>query len=339
MQQSNLAEFILKLRKLQKLSLFLLFINIISIASLYFILVAPAFMADSLSNPAVVKFMGSTEFKQIVEPYFAELNEYDRDPTRQPKPTVDLLVTDPSQFGLVVQVDLYLKPQDESSTDGRTRYRYDNKVRVRPAIELLVIFVGLELVLVSLLVWGLRHKPDPVQAKFESIVLEGYFFPAASDMEDTPAAQNALLHLLDRFYVYARELQATPRAGHAAWKITDEYDVQQALCALLRTHFDSVKPEETTPSIAGSSSRIDFLLVNERTGVEAKMMRNSLTERELGKQLLLDVAHFPAHSKCKSLIFLIYDPTHMICDPASLRKEVIEAAHEFPVEVVYSPPR
>lgn len=339
MQKQELAELILKNRHYRKISLFLLFSNIVSLAVLYFNLVSPALMSDNLMNPAFLKFMASTEFNQIVRPRFDALEAYNEAPTLHSRPKSSLLVTDPSQFGVIVKVEYSLAPQHEASPDGAPRYRYDTHIRVRPALGSLAGFAGLEIVLISLLVWGLRGKRDPVHAEFESEVLRGYYFPEASETADTPAAHEALLRLLTRFHVYAKELQAQPRAGHSAWKITDEYDVQHALCALLRTHFDNVKPEETTPSLAGSSSRVDFLLVNERTGVEAKMMRDSLTERKLGEQLLLDVAHFPSHPQCESLIFLIFDPTHMIRDPVGLREGVIDAARGFPVEILYSPPR
>lgn len=41
--------------------------------------------------------------------------------------------------------------------------------------------------------------------------------------------------------------------------IQDEYDVQDYLHALLKILFDDIRPEEFSPSYAGSSSKIDFL--------------------------------------------------------------------------------
>jgi hypothetical protein len=40
--------------------------------------------------------------------------------------------------------------------------------------------------------------------------------------------------------------------------VQDEYDVQDILKALLRVHFNDVRPEEPNPSIAGQSPRVDF---------------------------------------------------------------------------------
>lgn len=338
MQNDKLAKLILTSRRYQNVLLFLLFVNIVVLAVLYCRYVSPALMPDKPTNPAFVEFMASTAYQQLIVPHFVALKTYNEAPNQHSRPNATLLATDPSQFGVIVDVQYSLQ-QHEASSDGVPRYRYDTHIRVRPSFDSLAKFAGVEIVLTGLLVWGLRAKRDPLQDEFEALVLRGYYFPEESETANTPAAHEALLRLLSRFHVYAKELQAQPRAGHSAWKITDEYDVQHALCALLRTHFDNVKSEETTPSHAGSSSRVDFLLVNERMGVEAKMMRDSLSERKLGEQLLLDVVHFPRHPQCESLIFLIYDPAHMIRSPVSLRIEIIEAARGFPIDVLYSPPR
>lgn len=337
MNSKTFADLILKARRYRRWTPFLVLANMVLLAALYLTLVSPAFMPDDILNPAYVNFMTSAEYKQSVPPLFDALQTYENDPIRQRPPTEQLLASDPTQFGIVVHVEYRLAQQDASS-DGSRHYRYDTHVRVRVALGTLAGFIGVE-ILIGLLAFVLSRKGEPVLVEFEEEVLRGYFFPQESESADTPAAHGALLHLLDRFHAYAKELQAQRRAGRIAWQIDDEYDVQHALCALLRAHFDNVKPEETTPSLAGSSSRMDFLLVNERTGIETKMMRESLDDRKLGAQLLLDVAHFPSHSQCESLIFLVHDPCYAIRNPAGLRDEVIAAAGGFPVEIVYSPPR
>ena len=64
----------------------------------------------------------------------------------------------------------------------------------------------------------------------------------------------------------------------------DEYDVQDLMHAILRLHFDDVRPEEWTPSYAGKSSRIDFLLPGERTIIEVKMTRHGLGQKEVADE-------------------------------------------------------
>jgi hypothetical protein len=50
------------------------------------------------------------------------------------------------------------------------------------------------------------------------------------------------------------------RKGAQALSFTTEYDVQDLLHALLRPWIADIRPEEFTPSYAGSSTRMDFLL-------------------------------------------------------------------------------
>ncbi len=56
-------------------------------------------------------------------------------------------------------------------------------------------------------------------------------------------------------------------------EIQDEYDVQDCVHALLNLHFEDVRPEECTPSKAGTTSRTVFLLKRENIMIVAKMTR------------------------------------------------------------------
>jgi hypothetical protein len=93
--------------------------------------------------------------------------------------------------------------------------------------------------------------------------------------------------------------------NRATLTITDEYDVQDLLHALLRLHFDDVRPEEWTPSYAGGASRMDFLLKEEKIVVEVKMTRAGLTDRQIADQLIIDAARYKSHSDCKKLVCFV----------------------------------
>ena len=64
--------------------------------------------------------------------------------------------------------------------------------------------------------------------------------------------------------------------------VADEYDVQDLFHALLTIYFDDIRKEELTPSYAGGASRMDFLLPEIEAVVEVKMMRPTLSTRQLG---------------------------------------------------------
>jgi hypothetical protein len=109
-----------------------------------------------------------------------------------------------------------------------------------------------------------------------------------------------LSQILRRFGDFARQL-ANRHERRATLEIKDEYDVQDSLHAILRLHFDDVRPEEWTPSYGGIATRMDFLLKKERVVVETKMTRKNLRQKELVKQLIEDKAHYATHPDCDAL--------------------------------------
>ncbi len=116
--------------------------------------------------------------------------------------------------------------------------------------------------------------------------------------------------------------------------IEDEYDVQDLLHSLLRIEFDDIRQEEYTPSYAGSSTRMDFLLKNEKIVIEVKKTREKLADKEVGDQLILDTQHYKAHPYCARLICFIYDPDDRIKNPRGLEQDLNSLSEDgFLVEV------
>ncbi len=60
----------------------------------------------------------------------------------------------------------------------------------------------------------------------------------------------------------------------------------------MRMFFDDIRPEAWTPSHAGGSARVDFFLKTDGILVEVKRTRKSLTEREIGDQLIVDIDRY-----------------------------------------------
>ena len=121
-------------------------------------------------------------------------------------------------------------------------------------------------------------------------------------------------------------------------EIKDEYDVQDLLHALLRLEFDDIRKEEWTPSYAGSTSRMDFLLKQQQMVVEVKKAGRRLKEREIGEQLTIDIAHYQKHQDCKTLICFVYDPERYIRNPKGLENDLIaQSTPNMLVVVVVAP--
>jgi hypothetical protein len=120
-------------------------------------------------------------------------------------------------------------------------------------------------------------------------------------------------------------------------KVVDEYDVQDALHALLMVHFADVRAEEYTPSYAGGSSRVDFLLDDDEILIEVKMTRDGLKDKQIGDQIAIDMVRYKAHPKCKSVYFFIYDPAHILSNPGGLIRDLSRTVDGIRYHAVITP--
>jgi hypothetical protein len=138
--------------------------------------------------------------------------------------------------------------------------------------------------------------------------------------------------LIAKFHAVTRQLRDR-YDGRPSLDVNDEYDVQDLFHALLRIFFDDIRPEEWTPSYAGGSSRMDFLLKSEKIVVETKKTRAKLGAKEIGEQLATDILRYRSHPDCKTLICFIYDPEERISNPRGLEQDLSQPIVELQVRV------
>ena len=119
--------------------------------------------------------------------------------------------------------------------------------------------------------------------------------------------------------------------------ISDEYDVQDLLHALLRLDFDDVRTEEWTPSYAGKSARMDFLLKKHQIVIETKKSRKNLTQKEVGDELIVDIQRYRIHPDCRLLCCFIYDPEGWIGNPVGIETDLSSDEEDLNVEVLVAP--
>ena len=148
--------------------------------------------------------------------------------------------------------------------------------------------------------------------------------------------EGRLANLFENFHTVARQLKRR-HDGRATLEIRDEYDVQDLLHGLLKIDFEDVRPEEWTPTTAGASNRMDFLLKDGEIAIEVKMTRPGLKDKELGEQLIIDIAKYQSHPNCKSLYCFVYDPDGIIRNPRGLEKDLEKIGGSFPVKVYVRP--
>jgi len=147
--------------------------------------------------------------------------------------------------------------------------------------------------------------------------------------------ESELKRIFDRFHDVVRELR-TRHGRRETLSVKDEYDVQDLLRSLLRIYFNDVRKEEWTPSFAGASARMDFLLKKEQIVIEVKKTRESLTEKKLGDELIEDIARYKNHPDCKKLICFVYDPEGLLGNPAGIMND-LNAQNEGFAEVIIRP--
>lgn len=145
-----------------------------------------------------------------------------------------------------------------------------------------------------------------------------------------------LRQLLHRFHVVATQLQER-YDNRSTLTISDEHDVQDLLHAVLRLHFDDVRPEEWTPSYAGKSSRVDFFLKPQLIVIEAKKTRQGLGAKELGDELIIDIHRYSQMAACKILICFVYDPASLLRNPRGFEADLSGQRDNLLVEVIVGP--
>ncbi len=150
--------------------------------------------------------------------------------------------------------------------------------------------------------------------------------------------------IFSKFHLVVRQLRDR-HDKRETLDVNDEYDVQDLLHALLKIYFQDIRPEETIPSYAGGSKKMDFLLKSEKMVIEVKKTGEKLktgekfSDKEIGKQLLEDISTYDAHPDCNTLICFIYDPEGRIGNPVGLENDLIKKSKEGFRVIVYIFPK
>lgn len=137
-----------------------------------------------------------------------------------------------------------------------------------------------------------------------------------------PGRVEELLEIVIRGLRRAMHPLTHRRKGSQPLSFNSEYDVQDLLHALLRPWVGDIRPEEFTPSYAGSSTRMDFLLPAYSLVLETKIVRDHAHSKRVGDELIVDIEHYRRHPQCQSLWCVIYDPDHLITNAEGLRTDL-----------------
>lgn len=131
-----------------------------------------------------------------------------------------------------------------------------------------------------------------------------------------PTSVEELLEVLVKGLPRAIQPLAHRRKGATALSFGLEYDIQDLLHAQMRPWIADIRPEEFTPSYAGSSTRMDFLLPSHRLVIEVKRVRDRTHASKIADELIIDIEHYRRHPNADRLWCVVYDPEQLIQNPA-----------------------
>lgn len=172
---------------------------------------------------------------------------------------------------------------------------------------------------------------DAIQALLESLtdsINKGFIALSSKNRTMSAERDSELINIFNKFHRIARQLR-TRYANRGTLTISDEYDVQDLLHALLLLHFDDVRAEEWTPSYAGGAVRMDFLLKDCSTVIEVKKTRQTMTVKDLGEQLIIDREKYRSHPDCKKLYCFVYDPDGYLGNPVGIKRDLESGNEDF----------
>lgn len=147
--------------------------------------------------------------------------------------------------------------------------------------------------------------------------------------EDNPKEKshddfNKVIEICHRFKSCTNALKQRDR-NRPSLLINDEYDIQYLLNAILCVHFNDVRREEFVPSDGLSSSRIDFLLKEERIAIETKYAKGG-NAKSLQDELTIDVSRYQEHPDVCAICCFVFDSDGSITNTTAFCK-AIEKLH------------
>ncbi|MCH7647395.1 MAG: hypothetical protein IIA83_02145 [Thaumarchaeota archaeon] len=161
---------------------------------------------------------------------------------------------------------------------------------------------------------------------FESI--DGQEKKLSSDTNIIQDPKLLIENIISKFHEIHTQLQIRYN-NRETITIKDEYDVQNLLNALLRLHFDDIRPEEPVPSYANSFTKADFFIPKHEIMIECKIKTSTHIDNKIKDELILDKEQYKKSPKCKLMYCLIYDPHGEIKNPRGFERSINEKSEDF----------
>lgn len=128
-----------------------------------------------------------------------------------------------------------------------------------------------------------------------------------------------VLRVVDSFPTIVRLLGHRAH-GRPDFCVSNEYDAQDLLFAILRSVFEDARREDFAPHFGAKAKRIDIVIPSAETLIEVKCVRNAKHARLIDDELKIDIESYHSHSSCRRLIAMVYDPGCFIIDSSPLEQ-------------------
>ena len=179
-----------------------------------------------------------------------------------------------------------------------------------------------------------EHRDREQGSPLEVSTRDDSFAPSRADHVEVPVPTVDLLEQALRRLPSALRPLVVRRRHRRPFEVRDEYDVQDAVESVLRALYVDVRPEERTPSYAGSSSVMDFLLRRDAVAVEVKVTSAGRTDRQIKPELLVDFEDYRQHPSVNVLLAVVYDMSSTIANPAGFESDLSGDRHGIDIRVI-----
>lgn len=144
-----------------------------------------------------------------------------------------------------------------------------------------------------------------------------------------------LTGIFKNFHKFAQQLKDRQNGATPIF-IEDEYALQDFVHAILRLHFRNVQNEVPLSEYCGKESRIDFVLKDERIGIEVKFASDNLKDSRLRHQVIEDKEQYIKSDQFDVIVFFIYDP-QMVLNKPEVFYDIEEQTDKCDIKVVVAP--
>lgn len=314
----------------------------LSVGLNYYQLIAHIFQKEDLTNQVIAQAALSEEYQRTINPMLDLVRDFN-DGHSKIKPTSDFYANIPTLLNAtIVHIHgklIELSPRE--TDDGETHFKYNIEYSITLVPYVLSAFLAIEVCLFLFFIFITFSKKDFQERKFENKVVDHYYeglIKSDQCYNNIKYDIENLKNILKKFNSFYHLLNQRHN-GRAGFVINDEYDVQDLLHSILTLFFIDVHRESGVPYNAGSNSRIDFLIRDENIGIEVKMTRKGLKDKELGEQIIIDMHRYSSHQNCKDVLFFIYDPQYFIVNVDGLRNDIKKENSKIASHLVIVPER